>query len=50
MYETPRSVILVEEQNEIRELPYVALPVLFVRETAELLDAESFSPWANGMG
>lgn len=41
--DTQLSVILVEAQNEIRELPYVTLPVLFVRETAELLDAESRS-------
>lgn len=41
VYETQRSVILVEDQNQIRELPYVTLPLLFVRETAELLDEGS---------
>lgn len=43
VYQTERSVVVVKDQNESRELPYVALPVLFVRETAELLDAESRS-------
>jgi outer membrane protein OmpA-like peptidoglycan-associated protein len=36
-YNTERSVVVVEG----RELPYVTVPVLFVKETAELLDAES---------
>ncbi len=43
VYESERSVVVVENQNQTWELPYVALPVLFVRETAELLDAESRS-------
>ena len=34
---TERSVVVVEG----RELPYVTVPVLFVKETAELLDSES---------
>jgi len=37
VYNTERSVVVVEG----RELPYVTLPVLFVKETAELLDSES---------
>jgi len=37
VYNTERSVVIVEG----RELPYVTIPVLFVKETAELLDAES---------
>jgi outer membrane protein OmpA-like peptidoglycan-associated protein len=41
VYNSERSVVLVEEQDVSRELPYVTLPVLFVKETAELLDAES---------
>ncbi len=41
VYNSERSVVIVEEQNQIRELPYVTLPVLFVKETAELLDDES---------
>ena len=41
VYNSERSVVLVEEQGQSRELPYVTLPVLFVKETAELLDEES---------
>ncbi len=37
VYNSERSVVVVEN----RELPYVTIPVLFVKETAELLDAES---------
>jgi|GEM_PF-1976328 len=37
VYNTSRSVVVVEG----RELPYVTVPVLFVKETAELLDSES---------
>ncbi len=37
VYNTERNVVIVEG----RELPYVTIPVLFVKETAELLDAES---------
>jgi len=39
VYNSERSVVVVEG----RELPYVTIPVLFVKETAELLDAESRS-------
>jgi outer membrane protein OmpA-like peptidoglycan-associated protein len=41
VYQSERNVVTVEDQNGTRELPYVTLPVLFVKETAELLDAES---------
>lgn len=41
IYNSERSVVIVQEQEQSRELPYVTLPVLFVKETAELLDAES---------
>lgn len=43
VYNSERNVVVIEEQNQTRELPYVTLPVLFVKETAELLDAESRS-------
>lgn len=43
IYETERNVVVVEDGNQKRELPYVTVPVLFVKETAELLDAESRS-------
>ncbi len=39
VYNTERSVVVVEGQ----ELPYVTIPVLFVKETAELLDSQSRS-------
>jgi len=39
VYNTERSIVVVEGQ----ELPYVTIPVLFVKETAELLDSESRS-------
>lgn len=41
VYNSERSVVLVEDQGQSRELPYVTLPVLFVKETSELLDDES---------
>jgi len=41
VYNSERSVVLVEDQGQSRELPYVTLPVLFVKETAELFDDES---------
>ena len=41
VYNSERSVVTVEDQGQSRELTYVTLPVLFVKETAELLDAES---------
>jgi outer membrane protein OmpA-like peptidoglycan-associated protein len=37
VYNVERNVVIVEG----RELPYVTIPVLFVKETAELLDEES---------
>lgn len=37
VYNVERNVVIVEG----RELPYITIPVLFVKETAELLDAES---------
>ncbi len=37
VYNTERSVVVVEG----RELPYLTIPVLFVKETAELLDSDS---------
>jgi outer membrane protein OmpA-like peptidoglycan-associated protein len=37
VYNIERSVVVVEG----RELPYITVPVLFVKETAELLDADS---------
>lgn len=37
VYNVERSVVVVEG----RELPYITVPVLFVKETAELLDADS---------
>jgi outer membrane protein OmpA-like peptidoglycan-associated protein len=37
VYNTERSVVIVEG----RELPYITIPVLFVKETAELLDTQS---------
>jgi len=41
VYNSERSVVMVEDQGQNRELPYVTLPVLFVKETNELLDVES---------
>ena len=41
VYNSERSIVVVEDQGQTRELPYVTLPVLFVKETAELLDNES---------
>ena len=37
IYNVERNVVIVEG----KELPYIILPVLFVKETAELLDSES---------
>ena len=37
VYNIERNVVIVEG----RELPYITVPVLFVKETAELLDVES---------
>ncbi|MCE9518699.1 MAG: OmpA family protein [Verrucomicrobia bacterium] len=41
VYNSERSVVVVEDQGQTRELQYVTLPVLFVKSTAELLDTES---------
>ena len=41
VYNSERSVVMVEDQGQSRELPYVTLPVLFVKETSDLLDNES---------
>ncbi len=41
VYNVERNVVIVEDQGQSRELPYVTVPVLFVVDTAELLDAES---------
>lgn len=41
VYNTERNVVIVQDQGQSRELPYVTLPVLFVKETAELLDDQS---------
>ncbi len=41
VYNSERSVVVVEDQGQTRELPFVTLPVLFVKSTAELLDTES---------
>lgn len=41
VYNSERSVVVVEEQNQSYELPYVTLPVLFIKETADLLDIHS---------
>ncbi len=40
-YRRDRNVVIIEQENKQVELPYVTLPVLFVKETAELLDQES---------
>lgn len=40
-YNADRNVVVVVEENQSVELPYVTLPVLFEKETAELLDQES---------
>jgi len=37
IYNVERNVVIVEG----KELPYITIPVLFVKETAELLDVES---------
>ncbi|MDI1311081.1 OmpA family protein [Prosthecobacter sp.] len=41
VYNAERNVVIVEDQGQRRELPYVTLPVLFVKGTAKLLDDES---------
>ena len=41
VYNSERSVVIVEDQGQSRELPYVTLPVLFEKEIAKLLDDES---------
>lgn len=41
VYNSERNIVVVEDQGQRRELPYVTLPVLFVKETSDLLDIES---------
>lgn len=41
VYNLEREVVIVEVEGKSLELPYVTVPVLFVVDTAELLDAES---------
>lgn len=41
IYNRERNVVTVVEAQQAYELPYVAVPVLFVKETAELLDQQS---------
>jgi outer membrane protein OmpA-like peptidoglycan-associated protein len=41
IYNAQRNVVVVKEKEQSRELPYATLPVLFVKDTAELLDSES---------
>ena len=41
IYNPERNVVVVQGEKEDRELPYVALPVLFVVAKDELLDEES---------
>lgn len=41
VYNQERQVVVVQEQEQTRELPYVTVPVLFVKATADLLDAAS---------
>ena len=41
VYNRESNTVIVHEQNQARELPYVTVPVLFVKGTAELLDAQS---------
>lgn len=43
VYNSERNVVIVQEQGQPRELPYVTLPVLFVKETADLLDQQSLT-------
>lgn len=40
-YNADRNVVVVTQEDRTVEMPYVTLPVLFVKETAELLDQES---------
>ncbi len=41
IYDRERNVVVVVEDSRARELPYVTVPVLFKKGTAELLDVES---------
>jgi outer membrane protein OmpA-like peptidoglycan-associated protein len=41
VYNSERNVVVIEDEGESRELPYVTLPVLFAKETNALLDQES---------
>lgn len=41
VYNSDRNVVIVDDNGQSRELPYVTLPVLFEKNTAMLLDNES---------
>lgn len=41
VYNSERNVVVIEDHGQSRELSYVTLPVLFVKETNDLLDSES---------
>lgn len=41
VYNSERSVVVIQDQGQRRELPYVTLPVLFEKETDRLLDDQS---------
>lgn len=41
VYNAERNVVVVGDPQQSYELPYVTLPVLFEKETAQLLDKES---------
>jgi outer membrane protein OmpA-like peptidoglycan-associated protein len=41
IYNRETSTVMVEDQNQTRELTYVTVPVLFVKDTAELFDTRS---------
>ncbi len=41
VYNSERNVVIVEDQGQSREMPFVTLPVLFEKGTAKLLDEES---------
>ena len=43
VYSPDRNVVVVRTETQTQELPYVALPVLFVKDTDELLDQESLA-------
>ena len=41
VYNVQRNVVVITEKEQSRELSYVTVPVLFVKDTAELLDTQS---------